>query len=134
MNLIVTFLNLLLLHEMKYFSSHIYRYFGHPRPTTSEIDVLQWWKTNRDLFPILADMARQVLCIPVSSSSSERVFSTAGQILSDLRQNMSTSLTTKIVFIKKNFGKLDTDLAKWSYKVRAEMEELKVNRCGGSGT
>lgn len=103
-----------------------FRYFGHPRPASPDVDVLQWWKTNENVFPLLAQMARQILAVPASSSSSERMFSTAGQVLSDLRQNMTPGLTSKLVFIKKNFGKLETDLAKWSYKTKAELEELKV--------
>ena len=49
------------------------------------VDVLDFWKQNQDVFPLLAKMARIVLAIPVSSAKSERVFSTGGLIVTPRR-------------------------------------------------
>ncbi|OAF56587.1 hypothetical protein VC83_07141 [Pseudogymnoascus destructans] len=38
---------------------------------------LKWWKENERLFPGLAAMARNILCIPASEALVEQVFSTA---------------------------------------------------------
>ena len=44
-------------------------------------DPLEWWKKKETLMPILAEVARALLCIPGSSVPSERVFSKSGQLL-----------------------------------------------------
>ncbi|CAM9694171.1 unnamed protein product, partial [Hapterophycus canaliculatus] len=43
-------------------------------------DPLQWWRVKAREYPMLAALARRVLCIPASQAHSERVFSAAGQI------------------------------------------------------
>lgn len=43
-------------------------------------DVLQWWKKQMDL-PLLSALAKSYLSIPATSVPSERVFSTAGDIV-----------------------------------------------------
>ncbi|KAL4104692.1 hypothetical protein QTP88_019974 [Uroleucon formosanum] len=40
-------------------------------------DPCTWWKDYENIFPTLAILVKQILCIPASSASSERVFSTA---------------------------------------------------------
>uniref|UniRef100_A0A3Q7JFE8 HAT C-terminal dimerisation domain-containing protein n=1 Tax=Solanum lycopersicum TaxID=4081 RepID=A0A3Q7JFE8_SOLLC len=40
-----------------------------------------WWKVNEPRFPILAEMVRDVLAIPISSVASECAFSTGGRSL-----------------------------------------------------
>ena len=49
------------------------------------VDVLDFWKQNQDVFPLLAKMARIVLAIPASSAKSECVFSTGGLIVTPRR-------------------------------------------------
>ncbi|KAH0633296.1 hypothetical protein KY284_036082 [Solanum tuberosum] len=60
-------------------------------PETDEFDILKWWKFNEPRFPILAEMARDVLVIPISSVAC--AFSTTGRILDPFR----SSLTPKVV-------------------------------------
>lgn len=40
----------------------------------SEFDLLAWWKGNTKKFPLLSRMARDVLAVPVSTISLEKVF------------------------------------------------------------
>lgn len=56
-------------------------------------NVLQWWKDNKNRYPILAKLARNVLSIPVSTVASESAFSTGGRVLDSFR----TSLTPRMV-------------------------------------
>ncbi|RLM78248.1 zinc finger BED domain-containing protein RICESLEEPER 2-like [Panicum miliaceum] len=46
-------------------------------------EILSWWKTNSNKYPVLSVMARDVLAIPLSTISSESAFSLGGRILSD---------------------------------------------------
>ena len=52
-------------------------------------DPLLWWKSHQHEFPLLACVARRVLCVPGTSVPSECVFSTAGDVISAQRANLS---------------------------------------------
>ena len=52
-------------------------------------DPLLWWGDHEGEYPHLARMAQQHLGCPATSASAERVFSLAGRLYSDLRQNMT---------------------------------------------
>ncbi|KAH9671793.1 BED-type domain-containing protein [Citrus sinensis] len=55
---------------------------------TPDFDVLQWWKTNKGKYPILAEMAKDLLAIPVTTVASESAFSTGGKTLSPHRSRL----------------------------------------------
>ncbi|XP_021375193.1 zinc finger BED domain-containing protein 1-like [Mizuhopecten yessoensis] len=42
---------------------------------------LQWWRLREEKYPLLSKSVRQSLCVPATSVASERVFSTAGDIV-----------------------------------------------------
>jgi hypothetical protein len=67
-----------------------------------ETPILDWWRLNAGTFPIMARLARKILCIPASSSSSERVFSSAGNIVTSKRQNLDPEMVEKLVYLKEN--------------------------------
>ena len=50
------------------------------KTSSSNTNVLEFWKQNQYIYPIMSRLARKNLCIPAASSTSERVFSTAGNI------------------------------------------------------
>ncbi|KAF7808335.1 zinc finger BED domain-containing protein RICESLEEPER 2-like [Senna tora] len=60
---------------------------------TSKFDILNWWKVNFTKYPILGQIARDVLAMPVSTVASESAFSTGGLVLNQYR----SSLTPKTV-------------------------------------
>ena len=51
-------------------------------------DPLMWWKEYGWRLPLLSGLAKECLCVPATSVPSERVFSTAGDILSAQRAAM----------------------------------------------
>ncbi|KAM3221584.1 zinc finger BED domain-containing protein RICESLEEPER 2-like [Capsicum annuum] len=60
---------------------------------SEDFDILNWWKVNSPRFPIISQLARDVLAIPMSSVASKYAFSTGGRILDPFR----SSLTSKCV-------------------------------------
>ena len=72
-------------------------------PDRHKVDPLQWWKANKGHLPLLAELAREWLCVPAASSSSERLFSQSGHIISSKRQNLDPSTSKKLTLIKVNY-------------------------------
>ena len=62
--------------------------------------LLLWWKVNSTRFPILSEMARDVLSIPVSSVASECGFSTGGRILDSFRSSLTPKLVQALVCLQ----------------------------------
>jgi hypothetical protein len=67
-----------------------------------DVDPLQWWSTNQAIFPNLSLMARDILAIPATSTTSERAFSSAGAIQTKIRNRMSPK-TLEACCIHKEF-------------------------------
>lgn len=65
-------------------------------------DPLEWWKTNQNTYPGLAFMAKRYLCVQATSVASERLFSTAGNIVTDRRNSLKPDMVNKLIFLSKN--------------------------------
>ncbi|KAJ4752404.1 Zinc finger BED domain-containing protein DAYSLEEPER [Rhynchospora pubera] len=65
--------------------------------SSSPFDVLQWWKTNAVRYPILSKLAKDVLCIPITTVSSESAFSAGGRILDDYRSSLKEEVVESLV-------------------------------------
>ena len=72
-------------------------------PRTS--DPLLWWKSREILYPTLSKIAKKRLCAPATSVPSERVFSKAGQLISERRSRLKSGAIEKILFLNANFNK-----------------------------
>ncbi|XP_065682346.1 uncharacterized protein LOC136086280 isoform X1 [Hydra vulgaris] len=69
-------------------------------------DILEWWKTMKLQYPILSNYARKYLCIPATSATSERVFSSAGNVVTARRTTLAVENVEKMVYIKENIKKI----------------------------
>lgn len=67
-----------------------------------ERDPLIWWREHESSLPLLAVLARKYLCVPATSVPSERVFSTAGDILTAQRASLDSEKVDMLIFLKKN--------------------------------
>jgi hypothetical protein len=74
-----------------------------------DYDILEWWKNHAPQFPMLSEFARKILCIPAASTSSERVFSQTGNIVSFKRTKLQPSHVEQLIFVKKNFEKVNVE-------------------------
>ena len=66
------------------------------------IHPLTYWKEKQPLWPCLADLACKYLSIPPSSAASERLFSSAGDIVSPERNRILPEKAEMLLFLKKN--------------------------------
>jgi len=74
----------------------------YTQPTTAATDPLVFWKAAATTCPSLAALARRLLAIPGSSVPCERLFSTAGLIVTDLRARLSPESVAMLLFLNKN--------------------------------
>ncbi len=63
---------------------------------------LQWWKAHAYKFPLVPRLAKSLFCVPATSVPSERVFSTAGDIVTQQRANLKSKHVDVLIFLKKN--------------------------------
>ena len=73
------------------------RYLQLPQPEI-KFDALQWWKSHQNQFPILAMLANNYLSMRATSSPSERVFSTSGNIVTSKCSCLKSDKVDKLVF------------------------------------
>jgi len=69
----------------------------YTEPENNNFDILGWWKVNSSRFPVLAQLARDVLAIPVSTVASEAIFSTTGRILDEFRTSLTPFMVQALV-------------------------------------
>ena len=79
-------------------------------PTLSrKSDPLGYWKSNQENLPHLTSLARRYLCAPPASVASERLFSTAANICTDLRNHLTPTKVEYLLFLNKNLLTVDFD-------------------------
>lgn len=76
-----------------------YRFTGC---TSAEENPLAWWRNNEHKYPHIVKLARRYLTVPGPSVPSERVFSTAGDIVTASRSHLLAENVDKLIFLQKN--------------------------------
>ena len=69
-------------------------------------DPTIWWKLHAKKFPILFELSRIYLAIPATSTPSERLFSDAGNLLTNKRTRILPELFKRMIFLKRNINNL----------------------------
>ena len=67
-------------------------------PISTADSLLVWWKTNGHKYPLLSAVGKKYLCVPATSVPSERVFSTAGDIVTAQRSALKFKDVDKVMF------------------------------------
>ena len=67
-------------------------------------DALEWWKRNESKYPHLAALAKKYLSIQATSAPSERIFSKAGRIISDLWTRLNPGIAGKLLYVSENWN------------------------------
>ena len=71
-------------------------------PTTiTSSDPAAWFWTQKQTYPLLSCVVFSYLCVQASSTPSERVFSTAGNIICAERARLLPEKSDMIIFLNK---------------------------------
>ena len=62
-------------------------------------DMLAFWKVKAKNWPRLASIARVMLAIPATETSSKRVFSLAGRTIEDRRTQLNVDTIDDLIFL-----------------------------------
>lgn len=78
------------------------RRYSEEKPIPRNGDPLLWWKMNETAFPILNKIARKQLGILATSVPAERIFSKAGQLVTQRRSAIKGKNVNMLLFLNKN--------------------------------
>lgn len=67
-------------------------------------DPLTWWKRNEQTFPRLSRLAKRLLSIPCSNTTSERLFSAAAFTAQPKRNCLSSDKINLLTFLQSNLN------------------------------
>lgn len=73
----------------------------HSEQILPTADPIAWWKKENSRYPQLAMVARRYLAIPCTSVESERLSSSAGDIVTDKRTSLSPETVSCLIFLYK---------------------------------
>lgn len=83
------------------FKTELNRYIDIPS-VSMDVNVRLWWKERVDNYPLLQSLARKYLSIPASSTTSERLFSVGGNVITDTRCCLSDEHAEQLIFLASN--------------------------------
>ncbi|KAI2657589.1 E3 SUMO-protein ligase ZBED1 [Labeo rohita] len=67
----------------------------------SETTLLEWWRFHGSNFPRVSCLATKYLCIPATSSLSERAFSTWGNVITFSRVALKPEIVNRQVSLAR---------------------------------
>ena len=73
-------------------------YLGEPN-ADHRSSPLQYWKSNKLQYPLLAQLARKYLAPPCTTVPSEKLFSTASNIVTDKRTRLDIDKVEMLLFL-----------------------------------
>ena len=64
------------------------------------LDVLSWWKSVRNQYPVMSAIARDILAVPMSTVASESAFSAGRRVLDEKRSRMTGETVEMLLCFK----------------------------------
>jgi len=83
-------------HESS-FKSELSKCLEEDTETSVDLDILNWWKLNSSRFPILANIAREVLAMPVSTLTSECALGNNAKVIDSFCSYLNFDLMQALV-------------------------------------
>lgn len=86
----------------------------------TEYDVVSWWRLNSHKYLILAEMAKDVLAMQVTSIASESAFSTSGRLIDSFRSFL-THYMIEVLMCTGKWMKADINICEKHFVINAQM-------------
>ncbi|KAL4132406.1 hypothetical protein QTP88_009560 [Uroleucon formosanum] len=87
--------------EVNNLTTEFQNYLAEPQ-LKFHLNPFDWWKSRENKFPRIGILAKKYLSIPATSVSSERCFSTAGNVVNSKRTSLLTKNVNLLVFLYQN--------------------------------
>ena len=71
-----------------------------PLRISGQFNILAWWKNQVDEYPILSQIARDLLALQVSTVASESAFSAGGRVIDPFRSRLDPEMVEALVCTK----------------------------------
>lgn len=78
------------------------RYFEEQAIKMEDDPFTHWFNNLAPKYPLLARIARRYFCVVASSVPSERLFSQAGQVITDQRASLNPEMAEQQIFVLQN--------------------------------
>ena len=65
-----------------------------------DFDILNWWHEHKLIYPVLSTMAKDIMLVHVSTTSSESCFIFTGRIIEERRQRLGSETVEMLACIK----------------------------------
>ncbi|CAA0813283.1 Zinc finger BED domain-containing protein DAYSLEEPER [Striga hermonthica] len=76
------------------------RYLAEPLLKQHPFDILAYWKINTEKYPVLSQIARDMMAIQVSTVASESAFSAAGRVIAPYRSRLDPEMVQALICSK----------------------------------
>ncbi|GJR62873.1 zinc finger BED domain-containing protein RICESLEEPER 2-like protein [Tanacetum coccineum] len=94
----------------------IYLKDGAEKRGDSSFDVLGWWNQNMAKFPVLSQVAKHVLAMPISTVASESAFSTGGRVIDKYRSSLTPKTAEALICAQD-----------WLRSTPADLQDMPIN-------
>jgi len=65
-----------------------------------DFDILNWWHEHKLTYPVLCTLAKDIMTVPVSTTSSESTFSLTGRIIEERRRRLGADSVEMLICVK----------------------------------
>ncbi|BBH08762.1 lectin protein kinase family protein [Prunus dulcis] len=121
-------------------SNEVDKYFDpFENPRNKNFNLLDWWKGNQSIYPILSKVAKDIFAIPSSTVASENAFSLGKKIVDPFRSSQTPKMIEALVCThdwlradKFNLYKEPTDEKIAFYKELEEIQAMAAKAQGGN--
>lgn len=107
-------------------SNELDKYMAEPLIKQDPFDILAYWKNQTDKYPILSQIARDLMSVQVSTVASESAFSAGGRVIDPYRNRLDPEVVEALICTKDWINAVRKD-SKSVISIVAELKPSETN-------